>query len=515
MAANGSQFLSLPPELILACLANLSFSDLDSCSQCGNRLLRNIIDTSVLLRYRRRQDRAGLEENSYVASHLSISDRLENLQRREESWLNFAPRLTHTITIDFPTPGLYDLTSDIYFVGDTADPNTGLCTAVKAIHTSPGFETQWRTINAGRPIIDFGTALEEHDLIAIVTYTRYDGNAQLASIDVLLLNFSTGGSHSLAACPVLHIHDVEVTRGRPRISVEIVGQNLALVLVYRSDEADDMDTLHLYNWKSGKPKMAPLPIYNTGLAFLTDEILVIPNSLDATLDLLHIPAEEKLPQSLHSFRLPTLKRFASINVVRCRGEPNPRVSIRRPSRAAFLPRPLDSLLLFSPIIGSPSGTSDHMFVVHRARLAAAINLRPDDIDIPWEAWGPQCTRWIDADEFSIRYITATAGQRMVAIAHDAPGFPSPINLLDFNETNVRAQRARGPVDGPRATVRVVEASTISFEPFAHPITSLLPYVEILSKANFNYGAVLINDENIIGARFGDGSIKSLEVHHFG
>lgn len=85
--------------------------------------------------------------------------------------------------------------------------------------------------------------------------TRYDGNTQLASIDVLLLNFSTGGSHSLAACPVLHIHDVEVTRGRPRISVEIVGQNLALVLVYRSDEADDMDTLHLYNWKSGKPKM--------------------------------------------------------------------------------------------------------------------------------------------------------------------------------------------------------------------------------------------------------------------
>jgi hypothetical protein len=150
-----------------------------------------------------------------------------------------------------------------------------------------------------------------------------------------------------------------------------------------------------------------------------------------------------------------------------------------------------------------------MFVVHRARLAAAINLRPDDIDIPWEAWGPQCTRWIDADEFSIRYITATAGQRMVAIAHDAPGFPSPINLLDFNETNVRAQRARGPVDGPRATVRVVEASTISFEPFAHPITSLLPYVEILSKANFDYGAVLINDENIIGARVSFLLISSL------
>jgi hypothetical protein len=144
-----------------------------------------------------------------------------------------------------------------------------------------------------------------------------------------------------------------------------------------------------------------------------------------------------------------------------------------------------------------------MFVVHRARLTATIDLHRDDnidIDIPWEAWGPQCTRWIDAEDFSIRYITATAGQRMVAIAHDAPGFPSPVHLLNFNETDVRVQRARGPVDGPHTTVRVVESSMLSIEPFAHPIASWLPYVDILSKANFDYGAVLINDENIIGAR---------------
>lgn len=163
-----SQFLNLPPELILACLADLPFSDLD-CLRCGNRLLRDIIDNSVLLRYRRKQERAGLEENLHIASDLGLSDRLENLERREESWLNFTPRSTHTITIDFPTPGLYDLTSDMYHVGATVDPNTGLCTAVKSICTSPGFEAQWRTINAGGPIIDFGTALEEHDLIAIVT----------------------------------------------------------------------------------------------------------------------------------------------------------------------------------------------------------------------------------------------------------------------------------------------------------------------------------------------------------
>jgi hypothetical protein len=185
----------------------------------------------------------------------------------------------------------------------------------------------------------------------------------------------------------------------------------------------------------------------------------------------------------------------------------------RPSSATFLPLPSDTILLFSLHAGNPDGSSDQFFVVHLDRFSAVINLDSDreDLDVEWAEWGPQCTRWLDEAELSTHYITTTAGQRMVTIPHDAPQHPAPIRILDFNSATIEAQRARGAVDGPHAVVRVVETSTQSLPAFAEPIVSEVPYVEITSKQHFDYGAVLINDANVIGARvrFFSGSFEFL------
>ncbi|KAJ6480495.1 hypothetical protein C8R47DRAFT_1218696 [Mycena vitilis] len=506
------EFLHLPAELILACLADLPLDDLDSCLKCGNRTLHEVIDNSVLLRYRRAQDRAGVEENPCVASNLGISDRLAALHSREANWSQLTPRSRHTIAGDLRTGGLYDLASDTYFVGNVADPNTMSRTGIKYVCTSPMVEpSQWRMIDVGRSIIDFGTALEEHDMIAMVTYTPFGSNA---SIDVQLLNLSTGAPHSLAAHPTLHIHDVEQTRGRPGISIEIVGNNLALSLVYWDDELGDMDTFHLYNWKSGAARMDTLAIYSTGLMFLATDIIVIPNTVEATLDVLRIPEDEaEVPQFLRTFYLPTLIAGNAIVSMQCRGVPNPRLSTKRPSRAPFLSRPADSILLFFLAILNPSVVNNLFLVLDRARFLALVDIpsEVDNLDVPWEEWGPPCARWLDATDISMQYITTTAGQRMVTIPRDAPLSPAPIRLLDFNPANVEAQRKRGVSHG----VRVVGESTLDLAPFTEPVVSCLPYVEVTSEEQFDYAAVMINDENIIGARFADRSLSSLEVLHFG
>ncbi|KAF8173964.1 hypothetical protein K438DRAFT_1728158 [Mycena galopus ATCC 62051] len=512
-------FLRLPPELILACLASLPFNDLDSCLKCGSRLLRDIIRESVFLRYRREQKRAGVEENPNLTSNLAVADRLAELRRRETNWLSFTPLSTHTIALDFETTGLYDLTSDMYFVGDTADPNTGLCTGIKYMRTSPGSEApEWRAIDCGKPIIDFGTALEEHDLIAMVTYTLHDGNPQMASIDVSFFKLSTGASHPLATRPTLHVHDIEVFRGRPVVSIELVGQNMALSMVYWSHELRDKDAFHLYNWTSGTARMKPLPVYNTGLAFLKEDILILPNALDQCLDVFQVP-EDGLTRFLHSFGLPELQKSIFIHSFQCRGSPNPRTGLLQPTGATFLPRPSDAVIVFLLQIGDAETATNHMFVVDRRRFAAVIALNRDDeddnFDVDWQQWGPECTRWLDAEELSIQYITTTSGHRMVTIAHNAREHPAPIRMLNFSPTDVEAQRTRGPIDGLHATVRVVGPSTQHLTPFVEPLASELPYVEITSKQSFDYGAVLVNDQNIIGARFGDRSVMSLEVHHFG
>ncbi|KAF8145624.1 hypothetical protein K438DRAFT_2028646 [Mycena galopus ATCC 62051] len=508
-----SQFLKLPSELILACLASLPFSDLDSCLQCGNRLLRAIICESVFLRYRREQERAGVEENPQLAPNLVLADRLWELQRRETNWLNFTPRYTHNIALDFETTGLYELTSDMYFVADTPDPNTGLCTGIKYIRTSPGSEaSQWHTIDCEKSIIDFGTAVEEHDLIAMVTSTVHDLDPEMASIDVLLFKFSTGAPHPLAACPVLHIHDVEVSRGHPGLSIEFSGKTMALSLVYWNCEEGDMDGLHLYNWVSDR-KTDPVSVSTTGLAFVAEDMMVLPDTFVDGLKVFQILGDGS-SRFLQSFRLPSVGGL--IFSFQCRGFPNPRESIGKTSQATFLSRPSDSILLLSFRIRRRAGVTDHMLVVHRGRFAATINRYKDDGEvIDWEKWGPQCTRWLDAGEFATRYITAAVGYRMVTISHDAPEHPAPIRMLNFNSADVEVQRTRGPIDGPHATVRVVEPSTQDIEPFMDPIASDLPYVEIVSKQLFDYGGVLLNDQNIIGVRHEHGMVRSLEVLHFG
>ncbi|KAJ6484043.1 hypothetical protein C8R45DRAFT_1000026 [Mycena sanguinolenta] len=530
------QLLELPPELILACLENLPFNDLDACLETGNRLIRDLIRDSVVIQYRRKQLRAGVEENPQLASDLVVSDRLLELQRREDDWQNFSPRSTHGITLDFETSGLYDLGSDIYFVGDSPDPKTRMCTAIKAIHTSPGAE--WRTIDCGRSIVDFGTALEEHDLIAMVTYTLPGPNSRKSSVDVLFFKFSTGAAHPLAARHTLHIHDIEVNCGRPSISIEFSGETLALSIVYWGFERRDMDALHLYDWKTGTAKMDPFPVCNTGLAFLTPDLLILTNSMDSALDILRVPSSDnpEPPNVVHSFHLPLLERSTSIHIFQCRGAPNPRASLSRPGTAPFLARPASALIQCTLQIFTPIGVSSCIFVLDRARFTAVVNgyrSKPksrestedsdddddedDDhhIDIEWDEWGPRCTRWLDADDLSTQYITTSAGQRVVSIAYNAFQQPAPIRMLDFNPAAVLSFHSADNGDTPHAARRVVPAGTQELEPFVHPVVSEMSYVEVTSKALFDYGAVSVNDESIVGVRFGHRTVQSLEFLYFG
>ncbi|KAF7376951.1 hypothetical protein MSAN_00112900 [Mycena sanguinolenta] len=487
-----SQLLELPPELILACLENLPFRDLDACLESGSRLIRDLIRDSVVIRYRRQQLRAGVEENPQLASNLVISDRVVQLQCRETDWQNFSPRSTHGVNLDFETSGLYDLGSDVYFVGGSPDPKTRMCTAIKAIHTSPGAE--WHTIDCGKSIVDFGTALEEHDLIAMVTYTLYGQNLRTASVDVVFFKFSTGTAHPLATRHTLHIHDIEVNCGRPTISIEFSGETLALSIVYWGFERRDMDALHLYNWQTGIPKMDPFPICNTGLAFLTPDLLILTNSMDSALDVLRVPSTDnpEPPNFIHSFHLPLLAPSTSIHTFQCRGAPNPRASFSRPGTAPFLARPASALIQCTLQIITPIGVSSCIFVLDRARFTAVVNScrktprsrgsaeddgsdeeEDDDhhIDIEWDEWGPRCTRWLDADDLSTQYITTSAGQRMVAIAYNAFQQPAPIRVLDFNPAAVLAFDSADHSDGLHATRRVVPAGTQVLEPFADPLVS--------------------------------------------
>ncbi|KAJ6543269.1 hypothetical protein DFH09DRAFT_928742 [Mycena vulgaris] len=522
-----SEFLDLPPELILACLLHLSSVDLASCVKSGSGFLCEIVAKSIQIRYRLEQERANVHENPSRTANLPLSDRLAGLRRLVANWLNFTPNMRCTLPVHAST-GVYDLTSDVYLVADAPDPITHHCTGIKYTFTTLACETpQWRRIDTGRPIIDFGTAFEEHDLIAIVTYTQCEHNAQQMSIDVVFLQFSTGDPHPLAAHPTLHIHTVPDSVGIPAISIEIVGENMAMSLVYWDEPTHDLDLLRIFNWYSGLPKIVCVPtlahwsLANMGIVFLTPSLLLVTNTDCASFDVFDIPASpspsaasvintdtERVPDLLFSFLLPTLHPSHSLISYQCRGAPNPLISRARRNEgrgARFLPLAESALVVFSfGILDNDDDTdaaTEHMFVLDRAGLLGLMSPYAPGPDRAFN-WGTACTRFLDADTVSTYYITMTCGQRMVAIAHDARERPAPIRVLDFNPARVRAYRESS---ASPAHVRLV-GSDIALEgdaseeeedardgPFAERITLQLPYLETTSEELFAYGAVSIDD----------------------
>jgi hypothetical protein len=161
--------LNLPEELIIHILSYLSLRDLVA-SLHSTPLLHAIFAHSAVLQYTLQCQIAGVEDNP--ASSLTVSERFKRLQKREIAWSNFTPDYRKTIEVPHHPSGIYDLTGGIYLLGDNLAPGEGT-NAVNYV-VLPGAnpneaETKWPRIDVGRDIIDIGLALQEHDLIALIT----------------------------------------------------------------------------------------------------------------------------------------------------------------------------------------------------------------------------------------------------------------------------------------------------------------------------------------------------------
>ena len=69
-------------------------------------------------------------------------------------------------------------------------------------------------------------------------------NRVVCSLNMVLLQFSTGKYHPLAFCPRIHVQDFDGRR--PDIALEIVGDNVALAT---------RAILFIFDWKTGRKKL--------------------------------------------------------------------------------------------------------------------------------------------------------------------------------------------------------------------------------------------------------------------
>ena len=254
----------------------------------------------------------------------------------------------------------------------------------------------------------------------------------------------------------------------------------------------------------------------TGLIFLDEHTILLPNTSANALDIYRIPAKPTLHLTpVLSLLLPRLANNRTVGGISCRAEPNPigassyiRKKKQAKERSAALgdepqeedmfPKRgyladtetaiciftlrvhgvelgqflfghtftfvvlrhllLDTLAAFES--GRPAGTTPRPSHPSSESGVPAVALTPT---IGWADWGPGITRWFNSDSIPTRWITTTAGQRCVLISESAPETGFPFVVLNFNPESVRKMNMWLEASRAREHAREVRAREESRE----------------------------------------------------
>jgi hypothetical protein len=270
--------------------------------------------------------------------------------------------------------------------------------------------------------------------------------------------------------------------------------------------------------------VAPHGSYS-GLIFLSENLVVIPNSQTNALEIWDIFSTYQTPRPACILRLPELSPGNSLLYITCRGEPNPigSGSQSEPDKS-FYQSAHEAIMLFhmhieleDPVAHQQLGgdfVHTYTLFVHRKALCEIYEREcvekdsksrdsfdgTDDhsISIPWSSWGPPISRWFPADNAnSTRWITTTAGQRGV-LCGSHPPIPCQYIVLDFNSQNLRrAETLSLDVSNRIQCFRQWEAIQIEGL-FKEPVRGELPFAICASEGFYTWDGALIDEERVLG-----------------
>ncbi|KAJ7069291.1 hypothetical protein C8F01DRAFT_1112209 [Mycena amicta] len=557
--------LDLPPEIILSCLLHLSLDDLASCLRVHNRLLGRILTDSLVIRYRAEQELAGVHENPKRLEGMSTSDRLAALKGRQGRWCSFDTQSRYTIPLPSSNMSLYDVTAGHWVRAETENEDDALSTKLSYLDLSPDAQpAEWQVVCTSTPFVNFSTALEEHDLLVMITCAPCVDDPSMATIDAQILSLSTGTAHPLAAHPTIHLRRMRLDVANDLdAGLEISGRILAIAcLDWDEENLAESNLLYILDWQSGLLIAEPFYTSSTAMVFITPTVLAVPQPIDNTIEIYQLPSNSAAELELLNieavpFNLPPVKPGFLVvpPTVQLRISPTPRTSASHAGylRAPFIPLPEEAVILlcydtFDPEADDNIGAmiETHLFVIRAATLLDLFVNGPWNTShvVPWSAWGPKCTRWLDpAVNCSANvWISGASGQRVLSYpphSQDELSQRHRIRVLDFNPRQLahlrRQARSESPLneDASRPEVedeevqvltRIVEAGVPnavvqqrSFRHFAEPVASDIAYVETISKATYDFHNIYLSEECIIGIRHGaeGSSTETLEVLHFG
>jgi len=408
--------------------------------------------------------------------------------------------------VTFPASGLYELSGGLFWLGEAQRQGLRYLELPSQPAEEGALPMQWRRIalpSEESTIIDFGLAIEEHDLIVIATFTpTEDANEGLVQLEFFTVS-APHEPHPEAQGPI----KVQNSKwGMPNVILEIVGDHLVFVVGYAFaiGRVRPLDVVYVYEWKTGKLKLKITAECRTyfGAVFLSPDIIMLPNTTAARLELYSIASGQKTP--ILTLHLPRLVPGRAISTMTARGEPNPQGSYRKPRRMPFHSSAEDAIIVFH--INFPVRSQQFLLFIHRRALLALLTAHAPGDTCSYEDWGPDICRWINAAGLVMDWITTTSGQRCVLLPQRSP---TSFIMLDFN-----------PI---KAHVNVLNCIPAEDDPFvddgiwAEPVGSKLPCHVASSREEFNmYNGASLDDHRIIAFRRNIiGRVSEVDIHYFG
>lgn len=300
-----SLLATLSTELVLHIFSFLDLADLARAKRL-NSYFNNAIENSTVLSYQKALAEMGMVEGvggrKYDAQH-----KLEMLTKRREAWYGRARldrqslRKIH-IPLNHAPSHIYDLTGGVYFLGDCYDQmETRRTLTLRYLDLStqePGLsrweslvkrkDSPWPEMQFEGQIVDFGAALEEHDLLVVMCKeTEYVSSYNSSDVGLIscgspsdpdvipffpritprlflhLVQFSTGKPHPLAEKATIEIFSSNFPSYIPpwtrfSVMIEIVGPRLVVLVSWKTSfreiEGRDSDHFFVINWWTGRSR---------------------------------------------------------------------------------------------------------------------------------------------------------------------------------------------------------------------------------------------------------------------
>ncbi|KIM37743.1 hypothetical protein M413DRAFT_448261 [Hebeloma cylindrosporum] len=523
-----------------------------------------LLDLPAEILYRIELEKAGMIDNPYCP--LSTQMKLEMLCERERAWSTFDWKFIHAKKVPSTASPAYGLSAEELSLGIEGGPNEFESTGIQylklpSIIGGQVTSSQWRCLDFGEQVLDFGSATEEHDLLV---RSRILPPANGNPLPIILIDFRHDSDptkpHKSANIPAIPLQYATERQGAPVLSIEIAGENMA-ALVSFPDDAADVSCLYVFNWKLGIEKTVdPLAACCEKVVFVKEDLLLIPDSSRCALHLYKVPPSTsstpyiRLVQTLN---LPTLKDSAVLTDFYSYSGPD---ATHRsafpphfPNNRPFMGDPESAIITFSFAVSSNGNDEDTEFfamVMHKKSLVnlVSLNTSNDGADNPplsWESWGPPITRWFIVRETATEFSLNSWGQRYVQHSLSAVvnpktiHVPCTITIYDFNPWRVRYIRRHqdqilAPVPKhPKLTeIKVSREGMISNPPITHlgeledvcvtdkftsNIVGKLPCVAYSSMNWPEYDGLFIDDERLIGIYTEEDTfrINELDVIYFG